>query len=52
VSVEAGNLAAFGLSHATIVPGAGMSVISGAGTGGDNERLASAFIARSVAQSR
>jgi hypothetical protein len=39
VAVVAGNLGAFGLSHSTVVPSAGLSVASSTGGGSDNEAL-------------
>jgi hypothetical protein len=40
VTVVAGNLGAFGLSHSTIVPSAGLNVASLSGGASDNEALA------------
>ncbi|HWC95596.1 MAG TPA: hypothetical protein VG456_02570 [Candidatus Sulfopaludibacter sp.] len=40
VTINSGNLAAFGLSHSTIAPGGGLNVITSGLGGGDNAGLA------------
>jgi hypothetical protein len=40
VTVAAGNLGAFGISHTTVVPSGGVTVISGTGAASDNQGLA------------
>ncbi len=40
LTIHSGNLAIFGLSHSTLTPGAGLSVLSSGAAGEDNARLA------------
>jgi hypothetical protein len=39
LTIQNGNLRTFGLSHSTITPAGGLSVLSSGATGGDNARL-------------
>jgi hypothetical protein len=39
ITIENGNLGTFGLSHSTITPGGGLSVLSSGASGGDNDGL-------------
>ena len=40
LTIQSGNLGDFSLSHSTITPGGGLSVLSSGAVGGDNSRLA------------
>jgi len=39
ITIQNGNLGTFGLSHSTIAPGGGLSVLSSGAAGGDNDGL-------------